>query len=197
MSRAFSTTSILLAMAADALEAAAQHVPALVASMREEAERDDKPDNVTQLPRPPKAKGSAPRGRRRPALHPQPEDVAWLRRFLAEHPADGDDATALYFIRCSVTERVKVGRARDPIGRLSALQVGSGSRLDLLAALDGHGGAEGAFHTEFAEWRRHGEWFDPSEAVMRAVRGARFMSATTRRSSRRRPKLHPMPTNGS
>lgn len=55
---------------------------------------------------------------------------------------------------------IKIGLARDPKARLMDLQIGSPVRLRMVAIIPGGRADEQAFHTQFAAWRLHGEWFD-------------------------------------
>jgi len=73
---------------------------------------------------------------------------------------------AVYFIQDETLCFVKIGSAADPAHRLIDLQVGSPSKLVLLATIDGGVTEEKELHKKFAEYRDHGEWFRPGPKLM-------------------------------
>ncbi len=84
--------------------------------------------------------------------------------------------TSIYFAQ--VSNRVKIGRARDVAARLAQLQTGSSSPLRLVAVLDDvPESLERRLHQFFAADRLHGEWFQvsaPLASLMHHIRnGAR------------------------
>jgi hypothetical protein len=56
----------------------------------------------------------------------------------------------VYVIQCTVTGRIKVGKANNPLDRLIGLQCGSPTRLRLLAMFDGDEAEERALHKRLA-----------------------------------------------
>lgn len=71
----------------------------------------------------------------------------------------------VYFIR-SESGPIKIGVAENPGKRLGELQAASPSPLELLAVEKGGLDRERRYHAQFAEWRLHGEWFEPCEALL-------------------------------
>lgn len=65
----------------------------------------------------------------------------------------------IYFIRCSSTGLVKIGKSHDVQKRYKALQCASASDLVLEATADGYTKVEHYLHTRCAERRVKGEWF--------------------------------------
>lgn len=66
----------------------------------------------------------------------------------------------VYFIQCTETERVKIGKADDPIQRLSAIRSHSPTHVVLLGAIQGGVKKERELHERLAEYNHHGEWFE-------------------------------------
>jgi hypothetical protein len=62
-------------------------------------------------------------------------------------------------------ERIKIGRAQDPLQRMQALQTGIGKELALLLAIP-NGNLEGLLHQKFAGLRVRGEWFRKEEPLL-------------------------------
>lgn len=85
------------------------------------------------------------------------------RRAAQSVPALDD----LYFIRNA--DRVKIGRAREPVGRLRSLQTGSSEKLEMMETLEGRGFEERVWHRAFADERLRGEWFELSEQLGEAI----------------------------
>lgn len=71
----------------------------------------------------------------------------------------------IYFVRCSLTEMVKIGRAGDPHKRIAKIQSDSPGHLTLLGVEDGDAEREAELHAEFARCRVRGEWFLPDAAL--------------------------------
>lgn len=69
------------------------------------------------------------------------------------------DTGAVYFIRDRVNDAIKVGHSRDPSKRLSDLQVGSSTPLELIGVIAAAREIERIVHRQFYEGRIHGEWF--------------------------------------
>lgn len=66
----------------------------------------------------------------------------------------------VYLIGSQSGGLAKIGRARDVIQRLRAIQAMSPVELDLLWSSSGGRELEARLHVEFSNYRTHGEWFD-------------------------------------
>jgi hypothetical protein len=66
---------------------------------------------------------------------------------------------SVYYIHSPDTDRIKIGFAGDPRGRLGKMQVDSPTRLVLLALEEGGRALEARRHREFSSLRERGEWF--------------------------------------
>ncbi len=85
----------------------------------------------------------------------------------------------VYFIQADENGPIKIGfTSDDPKRRLNQLQTGNASTLKLLGAIRGNSTRERQFHTELAEWRLQGEWFESNPKVLAAVESA-LSSPTT------------------
>lgn len=71
----------------------------------------------------------------------------------------------VYFVQCTITGRVKIGKAKDPERRFRSLKIGSPTRLKLLGAVNGGRAKENRLHSDLHESRLHGEWFAPTDEV--------------------------------
>jgi len=78
----------------------------------------------------------------------------------SQHPPE----CFVYFIE-SDNGMVKIGSSVDPETRLRALQTGSPCVLRLLFVEPGGSARERELHARFDACRRHGEWFEPDEAL--------------------------------
>jgi DNA-binding XRE family transcriptional regulator len=76
----------------------------------------------------------------------------------------------IYFVRCALTSRVKIGFSEKPWLRLVKIQVDCPTELSLAAVLDGDVDAERAFHARFKEHRIRGEWFSESGSLKEFLR---------------------------
>ena len=72
----------------------------------------------------------------------------------------------IYFIQSGESGPVKIGKADDPVSRLSSLQVGSPDQLHIRAVLDVHDSVEGHLHSVLGNCRIRGEWFDTNELIV-------------------------------
>jgi Meiotically up-regulated gene 113 len=66
---------------------------------------------------------------------------------------------AVYFIRNAREDTIKVGHSRDPRKRLSDLQVGCSSQLELIGVIAAAPEIEPIVHQQLREGRIRGEWF--------------------------------------
>ena len=82
-------------------------------------------------------------------------------------PRPGDLRTGLhlYLMQAGEDGPVKIGRANDPIRRVTELQSGCAQRISLRAVLPGRGSEERGVHQAFRHSRLHGEWFTPASAI--------------------------------
>lgn len=78
--------------------------------------------------------------------------------------------TFLYALRCEETGRIKIGKTASPTARWKQLGLQSSTRITLLCSCPtgGHSN-EQIVHRALAPHRTHGEWYEPTGAVMRVV----------------------------
>lgn len=69
----------------------------------------------------------------------------------------------IYFVK--VNDKVKIGFSDNLKKRLSALQVSSAYKLEVLLIIDGDYEKESELHQQFREYRNSGEWFDLSDPI--------------------------------
>ena len=73
----------------------------------------------------------------------------------------------VYFIRAGVKGRIKIGQTENLERRFKSLQTASSVMLKLLGCIDDpERSLEKELHLKFAEWRHHGEWFDPNAELL-------------------------------
>lgn len=85
-------------------------------------------------------------------LHPHSAICRW-RRFV-------------YFIATGDLERVKIGLAANPVGRLHELQTGCPEKLYLIASAEGDRSDERKLHEHFGASRLGGEWFSRTDELI-------------------------------
>lgn len=75
----------------------------------------------------------------------------------------------VYFIEAEESGLIKIGRAANPIRRLAAMQTGSAEPLRLARTIrtDDDKHLERELHRRFAADRVRGEWFDPSDDLLK------------------------------
>lgn len=81
----------------------------------------------------------------------------------------------IYFILDTTAGLVKIGYSNKPHRRMTMLQTGSASPLEMLAIMEGEATAEAALHVKFKHRRVRGEWFrlaGPIEGFLQAERKA-------------------------
>ncbi|MHB9879068.1 GIY-YIG nuclease family protein [Pacificimonas sp. ICDLI1SI03] len=76
----------------------------------------------------------------------------------------------VYFMQGEDGGPIKIGRARNPAKRLKAVQLGHPAPLKILATRYGGAAEERRLHRKYAESRMAGEWFAPTDALLREVR---------------------------
>lgn len=77
-------------------------------------------------------------------------------------------ASGTYFIQAGENGPIKIGKAGDVDKRLRDLQVSNHEELRLLLVLP-RADVERFIHRRFAHCRRRGEWFEPTEDLLRFV----------------------------
>lgn len=75
----------------------------------------------------------------------------------------------VYFIQGEGGGLIKIGWATNPAVRLKAMQMVCPVRLVMLLSFPGSGDTERALHKRFANLRAHGEWFEPSAALLAVI----------------------------
>jgi hypothetical protein len=75
----------------------------------------------------------------------------------------------VYAIEAVTLRSIKIGYSNDVESRLRNLQVGSPDKLEIIAAWPGIPDDEYRIHKFLKAWRKHGEWFDPSETVRATI----------------------------
>ena len=90
------------------------------------------------------------------------------RRVIRSSPATRCE---IYFVRARILKLIKIGKADCALTRLDNLQSGSPDRLELMGVIlcDRGGALEVELHRKFSRSVAHGEWFHPSEALLRYV----------------------------
>lgn len=72
----------------------------------------------------------------------------------------------IYFIRGLDGGPVKIGVANDPKKRLADLQRTCPVELEIIGSRPGDTLVERELHERFADFRVHGEWFEPSPVIL-------------------------------
>ena len=84
----------------------------------------------------------------------------------------------VYFALSKITNRIKIGAAKDPYTRLSSLQTGSPDVLAIEYVIyDGGRPTEKALHRKFCSDRLHGEWFLYSPIIRKFIEDDRARHA--------------------
>jgi hypothetical protein len=84
-------------------------------------------------------------------------------------------ASIIYFV--GAAGRVKIGVTTNITKRLIALQIGSATKIELIATIPGDFKTEKALHARFSSARAHGEWFNLSREILsflEEVKAGRF-----------------------
>ncbi|WP_409287512.1 GIY-YIG nuclease family protein [Pseudomonas guariconensis] len=105
------------------------------------------------------AKYIAERSDGRPHEKPNPFEMAGLAR-------QAKSFTNIYFIICSSTGLVKIGRADNVKGRLGELQVASPGKLSVLSCFRAPASFENFLHCLFSRNHFRGEWFRLDERLL-------------------------------
>lgn len=65
----------------------------------------------------------------------------------------------IYYVRCTETNVVKIGFAKDPLVRLVKIRSDAPTEVELIAVEEGDKGREAELHQRFGHLRKRGEWF--------------------------------------
>lgn len=99
-------------------------------------------------------------------LHPPPDPRAQRERQARRDRQPG----WIYFVSPVGGGLIKVGFSRvSPESRLLGLQCGSPVPLEIIGRRRGVHADEQLLHYRLRDFRRHGEWFEPSEEVLHEV----------------------------
>lgn len=77
----------------------------------------------------------------------------------------------IYFIRCALTGRVKIGFSDEPWARFSQIQTTASTELTLVAIAEGDKSVEAALHQRFTAHHVRGEWFAETGALADHIQG--------------------------
>lgn len=80
-------------------------------------------------------------------------------------PEKAQPSQKVYFIGSVEMRCVKIGVTRNVDRRIAGLQTACPCELTIFAVIDGDKSTERALHSQFAEHRRHGEWFELSDDI--------------------------------
>lgn len=72
----------------------------------------------------------------------------------------------IYFARAGDDGPIKIGKSKNPIGRLAGLRTASAASVQLMAVMAGDEDEEEHIHKRFAADRLRGEWFRPSVELL-------------------------------
>lgn len=78
-------------------------------------------------------------------------------------------APRVYFVQEELTGRVKIGWTTDFKQRVTGFRTDCPGPVVLLGTIPGDRAVERRMHDHFADFRRHGEWFEGSDALLRAI----------------------------
>jgi len=81
----------------------------------------------------------------------------------------------VYFIEAPSACLIKIGTTLNVAGRLKALRGGSPVPLRFLGCIEGDSSQEQKLHARFADYRKHGEWFQDVPKLRRFI--ARVLAA--------------------
>lgn len=72
----------------------------------------------------------------------------------------------IYFIQAGHDGPIKIGCCRDLKSRLQTIQISCAEKLIVLGVMGGNKEKEKELHNMFSQYRKIGEWFDPSEELI-------------------------------
>ena len=76
---------------------------------------------------------------------------------------------AVYFIQEENNGNIKIGSSNDPYKRLGSLQTGNSKKLKLIKIIKGGKEVESRLHHKFRKDKKTGEWFFPSEELLKFI----------------------------
>lgn len=88
----------------------------------------------------------------------------------------------VYFIQCGDDGPIKIGKSRDPKGRLAAMMPNNPFELRLLRTMKGGHSLERLLHWRFAPIRLRGEWFAPTSELLHFIAHGRLVPQNKRRN---------------
>lgn len=93
----------------------------------------------------------------------------------------------VYFVQPVGGGPVKIGRTAVPSSRLARIQVGHPEKLQILCALPGGAHMEKIIHGAFAKCRMQGEWFAPSDRLLKLISElSRLYKGTAHKTTKRK-----------
>jgi len=92
------------------------------------------------------------------------QHLAWLHEM-----ADKSDTRGKCYFIGGEQGAIKIGFSIDPPSRLKAIQAHSPIVVGILAIRDGGEARETAYHSQFAEHRLHGEWFERCPEILAEI----------------------------
>ena len=105
-----------------------------------------------------------------PSISGCPEEIAY-HVYTASYGSSSLDE--VYFIQAGDAGPIKIGHSTSVRSRLISMQSGSPVRLRLLLTLPGGQQLERFLHQAFAQFRKHGEWFEPHPSLVRIIETAK------------------------
>ena len=100
-------------------------------------------------------------------ISPEPQFVP--RSSDIEKIAEAAAEQLVYFVQCGDSGPVKIGVAKDPAARLSALQTGHFETLHIRALTVGGLTQERIYHDTFRAHHQRGEWFAPHPDILAEI----------------------------
>ena len=76
----------------------------------------------------------------------------------------------VYFVQASHTKLIKIGRTNDVYKRIRSLRTVVPDNVKLLGCVQEQTYTESSIHKMFATEREHGEWFRPSQRILKFIK---------------------------
>jgi Meiotically up-regulated gene 113 len=87
-----------------------------------------------------------------------------------ETSGSSPQAVSVYFMQAAAGGPIKIGYTRCSVKkRMAQLQTGTSEPLKCLGTINGGKDTEAHLHQRFSQQRLHGEWFKPSEELLRYI----------------------------
>jgi hypothetical protein len=77
----------------------------------------------------------------------------------------------IYFVQAGDNGPIKIGLAISPETRKKNLQTAHYEELRIIGILDGNSHVEKQLHRQFRDYRIRGEWFHPSQEIIKFIEG--------------------------